>query len=232
MGGNGGVYRFHSPVNWPHLLVDRAACSESKKTVWLWIWKPGYRLDYDAIFNPSFSLARYCSSLASEHYIILDKGRFHWIPALWWLCDFLWHSNLSLWRRSFDADMGREDLVRESSSSSWPNKRSRSTLWGLQLHTPCPVPDLYYFSTHLYQRLRLFPISEFWNLSRRWSSEIILQTKHDVLVYPSNYRAQPYVLPSWLSAASVILIATLSDYVITAMSDWTTSKLLSEKPNV
>lgn len=27
--------------------------------------KPGCRLDYDAIFNPPFSLARYCSSLAS-----------------------------------------------------------------------------------------------------------------------------------------------------------------------
>lgn len=73
MEGIGGVCRFHSPVNWPHLFVDRAACSESKKTVRLWIWKPGCRLDYDAIFNPSFSLARYCSSLASEHYTILDK---------------------------------------------------------------------------------------------------------------------------------------------------------------
>lgn len=40
-----------------------------------------------------------------------------------------------------------------------------------------------------------------------------------------------FLLP-WLSATSAVLIVELSDYVIIAWSDWTTSKLLSDHQNV
>lgn len=40
-----------------------------------------------------------------------------------------------------------------------------------------------------------------------------------------------FLLP-WLSATSAVLIVELSDYVIIAWSDWTTSKLLSDRQNV
>lgn len=40
-----------------------------------------------------------------------------------------------------------------------------------------------------------------------------------------------FLLP-WLSATSAVLIVELSDYVIMAWSDWTTSKLLSDRQNV
>lgn len=54
----------------------------------------------------------------------------------------------------------------------------------------------------------------------------ISRTNQDAPVNPSNLTFCP---PDW---ASVILIGALSDYGITAMSDWTTSKLLSQHPNV
>lgn len=57
----------------------------------------------------------------------LDRRRFCWISSQWWLCDSLWHSNLSLYCQSFDADMGIKLWVTETPLFSGPIKRSHSS---------------------------------------------------------------------------------------------------------